>query len=207
MKATDFNLPENIKFDFANGITSFQNNRLVILSAKAMGILRRNIIEKIGVENAKNLLYKFGYQNGYSDFMEMKLNYKFDTPDDLLASGPTIHTWEGIVQATTKELRVDHRTKEFYFTGIWKNSWEAEQHLLYYEKGTEPICWTLMGYASGWSTGFWGETIICVEPKCKGMGHENCEWELKPVSEWDPKVIEPYLKAVKSGQEEMNRRN
>ncbi len=203
MKATDFNLPENLKFDFANGITSFGNSRLIILSSKAMGLLRHNIIKQVGVDNARKLLYKFGYQNGYTDFLEIRANYKFDTLNDLLASGPTIHTWEGIVQATPKEIKIDHLSKQFYFSGVWKNSYEAQQHLLYYEKGNLPVCWSLMGYAAGWCTAFWGNTILCVEPKCMGMGHENCEWELKPLADWDPKVIAPYLEAVLEGQEDM----
>ena len=203
MKASDFNLPADLKFDFQNGITSFKKSRLVILSAKAMGILRENIIKQVGIENARTLIYKFGYQNGFTDFMEMKLNYKFDTPEDLLASGPTMHTWEGIVQATPKDLRINQINDDFYFNGVWKNSWEAEQHLAYHEIGEQPVCWSLMGYAAGWATGFWGKTIVCIEPKCRGKGDENCEWELQAPERWDKKRVKPYLDAILSGQQEL----
>lgn len=196
MKATDLNLKDNIKFDFENGITSFMNNRLVILDSNALGLLRHEIIKELGMEKARALFFKFGYQHGYADIMQTKIGFQFDTPQDLLASGPTLHTWEGHVGATPKEVRINPETREFYFSGIWKNSYEAEQHLSYYEIGTEPVCWSLSGYASGWSTGFWGETILTVEPKCMGKGDDHCEWELKPLKDWDSEVIKPYLEAI-----------
>ncbi len=57
----------------------------------------------------------------------MKTNYEFDSEMDLLASGPVIHTWEGIVHAQPKEIKFDPDTREFFFTGVWSNSYEAEQ--------------------------------------------------------------------------------
>lgn len=197
MKASDFNLSKDIKFDFAEGMVSFFNSRLVIFNANAIGLLRQNVINEIGFEKARDLFYRFGYQHGYSDFMQMKLGYEWDSQQDLMTSGPTIHTWQGEVNATPKEVRINPEKKEFYFTGIWKNSYEAQQHLMFNEEAKEPVCWSLMGYASGWSTGFWGSKIICIEPVCMGMGHDHCEWELKPLEEWDDRA-KPYINAVKN---------
>ena len=128
--------------------------------------------------------------------MQMKINYKWDNPTELLSAGPTIHTWEGIVQATPKEIKINPEKKEFYFTGVWKNSYEAEQHLTFNKVSKEPVCWSLMGYASGWCTAFWGSKIICIEPVCMGKGDDHCEWELKPAAEWGAKA-KPFLDAIK----------
>lgn len=196
MKATDFNLEKEINFDFDKGITSFRNSRLVIFDVNSIGLLRQTIIEEMGLKRARTLFLKFGFQSGYSDFMQMKASYEFDSEVDLLSSGPIMHTWEGIVHATPTELHYDRQTGDFYFAGIWKNSYEAQQHLMNNDFSAEPVCWTLMGYASGWATGFFGENLLAIETKCMGMGDEHCEWLIKPLNAWDLRAI-PYIDALK----------
>ncbi len=196
MRALDFNLPAGIKFDFQTGVTSFQRSRLLIFDADAIGLLRQELIHELGLEKARAFFLRFGYQNGYADFMQMKVNYTFENEMELLASGPVIHTWEGIVQATPREIRFDRQTGDFYFTGVWTNSYEADQHLCFNHTATEPVCWSLMGYASGWCTAFFGSPVLAIEPVCRGKGDDCCEWEIQPPSAWGAKA-QPYLEALK----------
>jgi len=184
MKATDFDLSKDLKFDPQTGTTTFKSNRLIILDANAMGLLRQKLLDTLGWEKARAVFLKFGYQNGYADFVQMKLAYQFDSEMDLLASGPVIHTWEGIVHAAPKEIRFDRKTGEFFFTGVWTNSYEAEQFLTFNKPAKEAVCWTLMGYASGWSTAFFGKRLIALEPQCVGKGDDHCAWHIQPVSAW-----------------------
>ena len=195
MKATDFNLPKDIVYDFEKGITSFKDTRLIMFDANAVGLLRQMMTESIGWEKARETYLAFGYQHGYSDFIQMKHNYEFDSEMDLLASGPVIHTWEGIVQATPKEIKFDRETGDFYFTGVWLHSYEAEQYLMYNHAAGEPVCWTLTGYASGWCTAFFGKPILGIEPVCVGKGDDHCEWMLKPPADWGD-LASPYIKAL-----------
>jgi len=194
MKATDFNLSKEIRFSPESGITSFRNSRLLIFDADALGLLRQKLTEELGLSRTREFFLKFGYQHGYSDFMQMKVNYTFDTEMDLLASGPVIHTWEGIVQATPKEIRFDRARGDFYFSGVWTNSYEAEQHLSFNPPATEPVCWSLMGHASGWCTAFFGSPVIAIEPLCVGKGDGHCEWLIRPLAAWGDKA-QPYRTA------------
>jgi len=196
MKATDFNLSKDMEFSFETGVTRFKGTRLVIFDANAIGLLRHRVVNELGTEKARDIYLKFGYQHGFSDFLQMKLNYEFDSEMDQLASGPVIHTWEGIVQATPKEIRFNKETGEFYFTGVWTNSYEAEQYLQFNDLASEPVCWTLMGYASGWCTAFFGKPLLAIEPVCVGKGDKTCEWLIKPVSEWGDEA-KPYVNALK----------
>ncbi len=196
MKAGDFSLATEIRFDMQTGITSFKDSRLVIFDSNSIGLLRQTMIEELGVEKAREFFLKFGYQNGFSDFMQMKINYEFDSEMDLLASGPTIHTWEGIVQATPTAISFDREKNEFFFTGIWSNSYEAEQHLMFNDLAHEPICWSLMGYATGWCTAFFGKPVIAIEPVCAGKGDDHCEWKIQPPEIWGSEA-EPYLKVYR----------
>ncbi len=184
MRATDFNLPRELRFSVETGVTTFRDSRLVIFDANAIGLLRQNLLRELGTDRAREFLLRFGYQHGYSDFMQMKLNYEFDTEMDLLASGPVIHTWEGVVQATPTEIQFDRASGEFFFTGVWTNSYEAEQHLSFNERADAPVCWSLMGYASGWCTAFFGAPLVAIEPQCVGMGHEHCGWKIQPPNVW-----------------------
>ncbi len=195
MIAKDFNLAKEINFDISKGMTTFKDSRLLIFDANSFGLLRQSVIEILGMEKAREFFLRFGYQNGYTDLMQMKVNYSFVSEMELLASGPVMHTWKGIVKATPNKLRYNREKGEFYFTGTWKNSYEAEQHLSFHHYSDEPVCWSLMGYASGWCTGFFGEPVLAIEPKCVGMGDDHCEWEIKPINEWDKKA-EPYFKAL-----------
>lgn len=190
MKATDFNLKNDFHLDPSTGIAVFGTDRLVVLNADAIGLLRRKVVESLGLEKARELFLQFGFQNGYSDFLQMQAAHgkEFDTEMDLLASGPVIHSWEGIVNATPKEIKFDRKTGEFYFTGIWKNSYEADQHLASYETSKEPVCWSVMGYASGWCSAFFGAPLFAYEPVCVGKGDEHCEWLIQPLNKWGKDV-------------------
>ena len=192
MKATDFDLSHDICFVPAKGITSFRGSRLVIFDANAIGFLRHKLIAAAGRERARQLFLELGYQHGYADFLQMKINYDFDTEMDLLAAGPVIHTWEGIVQATPKEIRFDRGSGDFYFSGVWTNSYEGEQHLMFGEAANEPVCWSLMGYASGWCTAFFQAPLIAIEPVCIGKGDSHCEWLIQPPAKWGEQA-KPYL--------------
>ncbi len=196
MKATDFNLPQEISFSKETGITSFKNTRLLLFDAEAIGFLRQKLMEEMGMARAREFFLKLGYQNGYADFMNMKVNYEFDTEMELFASGPVLHTWEGIVHATPKEFRCDRENGEFYFSGIWTNSYEAEQYLSYNPLAAEPVCWSLVGYASGWATAFFGSPLIAIEPLCVGRGDNHCEWIVQRPEQWGA-VAEPYLAAYR----------
>jgi hypothetical protein len=78
--------------------------------------------------------------------------------------------------------------------GVWTNSYEPEQHLSFNPPATEPVCWSLMGHASGWCTAFFGSPVIAIEPLCVGKGDAHCEWLIQPLAAWGDKD-RPYLTA------------
>jgi hypothetical protein len=196
MKASDFNLSNEIKFDFDAGKTHFRDTRIVLIDANSLGLLRHKMIEKLGFEQARDFMLQYGFQNGYYDFTQLESSYDFESELELLSAGPVIHTWEGVVKAIPREISFDRAEGSFHFTGDWHNSYEAEQHLSYYKHGRQPVCWSLMGYASGWCSGFMNKPMLAIEPRCQGMGHDHCGWEIKPVDDWGEERV-PYVKALK----------
>ena len=199
MKATEFDFAKDLKYNIDTGMTMFKDSRLVIFDTNAIGYLRNKLIQELGWSKAREFFIKFSFQNGYADFMQMKINYTFENEFELLASGPVIHTWEGVVKATPTEIKFDRDKGDFYFTGVWENSYEAEQHLSYTDQAKEPVCWSLMGYASGWCSAFFGSKVIAIEPVCVGKGDNNCGWLIQPPSAWDDSA-QPYIDACEEFQ-------
>ena len=195
MQAEDFDLSENLTFDPEGGKTSFENNRMVLFNTEAIGLLRSQIVDSLGYEEARRLLLRFGFKSGYTDFLEMKTRYDWDSPDELLEVGPLMHTYEGVVGVEPTEMDFDFDTGEFYFRGLWHNSYEAIQHRIHHGVNDEPTCWSLMGYGSAWCSGWFGEPVLELEDQCVGMGDDTCEWVIKPVDEWGERA-DPYREAL-----------
>lgn len=197
MKATDFDLSKDLQLNPQEGIATFRNSRLVIVDATSLGLLRQNLVDELGPDKARAFFLRLGFSHGMSDFAQMKKKYVFDTEMDLLASGPVIHSWEGLVAAHPTEIRFDRGKGEFFFTGRWVNSYEAEQYLSFNVPAKEPVCWSLMGYASGWCTAFFGSPLIAIEPTCCGKGDHECGWLIQPPGVWGDEAT-PYLTALAS---------
>jgi len=186
MKATDFNLKDGIQFHPEKGMVVNQDTRLVIMDSNAMGLLLDAMIRKLGFREAMQVFSQSGFEHGYSDFIAMKAMFgdKFDSEIELFASGPVIHSWEGLVNARPTKIEIDRKTGHFICEGVWTNSWQAQQYLTFNRIGEKAVCSSLTGYASGWSTGFFGQPILCIEPSCVAKGDEHCGWLLKPLKEF-----------------------
>ena len=57
---------------------------------------------------------------------------------------------------------------------IWKDSYEAEQHLLHLGQANEPVCWSLTGFASGYLSFATGREVYCIEDRCRAKGDAVC---------------------------------
>jgi hypothetical protein len=195
MKAEDFDLKSDLKYGVRDGVNVFKTNRMVTFNADAIGLLRQQLIDAVGKEDARTLLLRFGFQSGYADFLQMQKGYDFDTEGDLLEVGPAMHTQEGVVAVEPTEMDYDRETGDFYFRGLWHNSYEAQQHVVHNGESENPVCWSLVGYGSAWCSGFMGEPVLELEERCVGMGDDVCEWVIKPIDEWGAEA-DPYLDAL-----------
>ena len=53
----------------------------------------------------------------------------------------------------------------------------------------DPICWSMIGYASGYCSGAFGQQIIYKEVECVGRGYNLCRFIGKTVEEWGDDVV------------------
>lgn len=186
MKATDFNLKKEVAYLPEQGLVVHEDRRLLLMDANAMGLLMDSMIKNMGFDKAMEVFMQSGFEHGYSDFLAMEAKYgeKFANEIELFASGPVIHSWEGLVQAKPISIEADRATGKFFSEGIWTNSWQAQQYLTFNSVGEKAVCYTLTGYASGWTSAFLGKPVLAIETACVAKGDDHCSWLLKPAEEF-----------------------
>ncbi|MGB2131553.1 MAG: sigma 54-interacting transcriptional regulator, partial [Marinobacterium sp.] len=114
--------------------------------------------------------------------------------EDAFFVGPQLHCIKGMVNVKPVSLDLDVNSGKFNAEFNWFDSYEADVHLQDFGPAEEPICWTLIGYASGYTTYFMGRNIIFKETECAGMGHDHCHIVGKPADEWEDQAeLERYL--------------
>ena len=197
MKATDINLREVLKFHPEDGKVLLGAERMLIFRQHALSTLRHLMYDQLGKELSRSLLSRFGYQCGCGDYETLVSLYDWDTDTDKLASGPVMHSWEGIVRATPHEIDYDRATGHFYMTGEWAHSYEAEIHVHNFGIASEPVCHSLTGYASGWATYFFGHECVAIEPTCAGKGDDVCRFEIRDAASWGPEA-DPWKRALQA---------
>ncbi|HNV03281.1 MAG TPA: sigma-54-dependent Fis family transcriptional regulator [Vicinamibacterales bacterium] len=163
-------------FDFrpGEGLIRLREQRVVILSAAAMGLLRKELIQTLGIETARRVLLRFGFADGYHDAINLKDQLGWSDPLDGVRAAATIHALEGIVRAEFLRLDHDPATGAFGCELAWQRSYEGEQHLEHYGRGSQPVCWSLVGYISGYVSASLGAEIYFRETRCVGLGHGEC---------------------------------
>ena len=174
MNPSELKFLELLKADEESGVIRFKHRRMLIFDADAMGLLRKELIETLGLERARRILTRFGYACGYRDALTSKELFDWQSDADWLAAGPRLHTLEGIVQARQLRLQMDKGGGFLEGETEWRHSYEAEQHLKHIGHSDSPVCWTLTGYASGHSTAVFGSEVCCFEKECVGKGDARC---------------------------------
>lgn len=180
----DQDLRRLIQFMPEDGRIWLAGHRMVLLHVAALGELRRELIETIGREQTRRLLLRTGYAAGERD---ATLARKIRSGADffaMFAVGVQLHMLEGAVQVTPEHFTADPATGHFHGVFRWDHSWEAETHLRHFGSQKEPVCWMLLGYASGYTSGFMGRPVLYKEVACCACGDSICRVEGRNVEDW-----------------------
>ena len=180
-----FHLRSRLRFNIDAGRIWLDDNRMLLVHAKALGALRRELFDTLGTERAQGLLLRMGFVSGQHDAdLAAKLE-GHAAPYDVFRIGPEMHGFEGLVKAVITHADIDWETGHFRGTVDWFGSWEAESHVQHFGIGDEPACWNLLGYASGFVSRFFRRFIVFRETQCMRQGHDRCVIEGRPAEEWE----------------------
>lgn len=178
-------LAERLHFCPADGRIWLDDRRMVLIHTEAFGSLRQELIEALGIEQARGLLTRMGYLSGSRDAgLANKVRPQVSS-FDAFSVGPQLHALEGIVLVEPVRVEIDSAQGRYYGEFLWKDSSEDESHVSIYGIGSEPVCWMQIGYACGYTSAFMGKRILYREIECRSMGNTHCRIVGKPVEEWD----------------------
>jgi DNA-binding NtrC family response regulator/predicted hydrocarbon binding protein len=184
--AAFMDLASHLRFSPKNGRIWLDNRRMLLVDSYAMGALRMELIESLGVDAARGLLTRMGYTCGTRDaLLALKLRASEEDFRTAFLAGSWLHALEGMVQTETVTLEFDSDRGHFYADFIWRDSSEGEIHVNNYGVGSEPGCWMQVGYTSGYASVFLGRPILFREVQCTAMGHEHCRVVGQPPDEWE----------------------
>lgn len=182
-------LLNRLRFSTSDGRIWLEEHRMLLVHAKALGSLRRELIEQLGLEGARGLLTRMGYQAGTFDAQMARRVRSQDSLRNMFVVGPQMHCLEGVGLSEPVRLEVDIARGEHYGEFIWTHQVEDEEHVRHFAVGTEPSCWMQVGYASGFSTEFMGRQILYREVECQGMGQPACRIVGMPVEKWGDEAL------------------
>ena len=174
-----------IRFEEDTGNIWLGQQRMVLLHTAAFGSMRAELIESFGEAYARGILMRMGYAAAQADLQLVKKLRPHSSRLAQFLAGPQLHGLEGMVSVEPVDIRMDVEQGRFYGEFTWRNSFEVAEHLHRYGIAHEPVCWNLLGYATGYTTAFMGKPIYFKEVECEGKGDQHCRIVGKPLEDWE----------------------
>src|SRR4029079_2313767 len=134
-------LSEILDFRPDQGTIRLHEQRVVLLSAAAMGMLRTELIDTLDIETARRLFLRLGYVDGYRAAVSLRDQGKWSEGVEGLRAGIVLSRFAGMVRAEIVELEHDAKSGHFREEVVWHDSYVAEQHLRDHGKSDTPVCW------------------------------------------------------------------
>ncbi len=184
----EMQLGSMLKLQAGLGKNYLKDKRILILNANAIGILRKDLIYTLGKEKAKGFLIRFGFNNGFRDVENLMNDFPRIDKEGRYHLARNFHTFIGMANVISSEKRPDDVDHSWMCEGSWYDSYEAEHHIKHFGPATEPVCWTLVGYASGIMSAFFGERVIIKEVSCSAMGDQHCRYVGMKLSDWGEEI-------------------
>ncbi len=182
MRAADLDLQDLLDLDTEAGQLRFAGQRALLLDAVALGLLRRELIEAVGMTAARGVLTRFGFAHGWRTAETLR-GLAWDNEGEWRRAGGRLHALQGLVQVENVPPSASAGPAAFA-EAVWRDSYEAEQHLLHFGRADEAVCWSLAGFASGYMSCCNGREIFCLEVRCRGRGDATCHVVGRERGEW-----------------------
>ncbi|MGE7759723.1 XylR N-terminal domain-containing protein [Peribacillus sp. NPDC097895] len=187
VKANNITLGDLFRID-AEMDNFLQSQRMFISSADAWGTLIKDLTLTLGIERAKRFLLRYGYQCGRHEAEVLKDMFEWENKKEWVLAGVTMHNLSGRTSSVPTKAKIDTETGEFDVEGFWNNSYEAKQYLQHFPFHSEPVCYFLEGYASGYCSTSFGRKVVFKEIECIGKGDKHCHFVGKTLELWGDEI-------------------
>ena len=184
MRAEDLDLRELLDFAPQGGPLLFAGQRAVLFDAVALGLLRKELVDTLGTTAARAILTRFGYAHGRRTAETLRDAFPWDDEHEWQRAGGRLHQLQGLLTYEPVP-RAPGEVPRHFAQAVWRDSYEADAHLLHVGLSAEPVCWTLCGFASGYLSFCHARPVCCLEQRCRGRGDALCLMVGRPTEEWD----------------------
>jgi DNA-binding NtrC family response regulator len=179
MQVENLDHHELLELDSDGDIIRFAGQRVLLLDAVAMGLLRKYLVENFGLTAARTVFTQFGFAHGWRMAEAMQAGFTWKNDLEWRRAGARIFGLEGLFRVDV--VGKDPLSKEGM---TMLGSYEAEQHLLHFGRADTPICWTICGLMSGYLSRTAGHEIYVLESRCMGKGDAACQVLARTREDW-----------------------
>ena len=180
----DADLRRLVHFSAGDGRIWLSGQRMLLVHVVALSALRRELMNTLGAAQTRRLLMRAGYASGERDAQLARQVRPEASLFEMFSVGPQLHMLEGSVQVTPQTFELDEAAGHFHGLFRWDHSWEVESHVRDFGPQNDPVCWMLLGYASGYTSAFFHRPVLFKEVQCAACGHGHCMIEGRFAHEW-----------------------
>lgn len=146
----------------------------LLLNAEFLGVLHRELAERLGPERSAAALLQLGFLHGACDaFAVLRTGF---APLEPPSQGPAAATHLAIRLAPPRGRPE------------WCGTWPEALELRALERaGVAPAahgCHASAGYTSGWLSGVLGADVVALEETCRAAGHAECGFVAREAQAW-----------------------
>lgn len=177
-------LAARLRFSLQDGHIWLDTQRVALIHLSTLNALRYELIDTLGLREARGFLTRMGYASGTRDAGVARKLHPHAGAREAFLSGLRLRALQGVVVMDAVHLDINIPTGQFLAEFTWRESFEVDAHLPVYGLANAPVCWMQSGYVSGYASSFVGRTILFREVECMGSGGPVCRLVGKPVEEW-----------------------
>ena len=177
-------ITECLFFSPGDGRIWLNDQRMALMHSSSIGTLRRELIDALGLDRARGLLTRTGYESGARDAQLVRERWPDAELVPAFLAGTRLHALEGVVRVVPVEFEIDPERGHYHGEFLWEHSLEDDEHIAAYGLGTEAACWMQTGYATGYVTGLMGRLVVFREVECRSSGSSQCRVVGKTAEAW-----------------------
>jgi DNA-binding NtrC family response regulator len=191
-------LLRQLVFSPSSGSIRLNKERLILQRASQTSRLRDQLVERYGRDDAFVALTRLGFWSGAEDADFVRKSWPGLDPGDVFTAGTRLHMLCGCLRLKTVHNDFDFRKGKFSGEFLWYGSAEAAEYRRRHGASAEAVCWSQVGYASGYATCCLGRLIVYKELECLGMEHDCCRVMGKPAEVWGEKdeLVQLYQREI-----------
>jgi len=182
MQTEDFHLFGLLEFRPDEGTIYCKDERMLVWTASAFGALQKQLIARLGIDEARKMMRQFGYCHGFHSYLTAE--QLFGKKHEGSSIGPRFHEVMGFLKNVNTHVVEGVNPPSFRLETNYRGSMEVEQFLINFSKSKIPVCWWAVAFASGYCSAAFELEIYYKELRCAAQGDTVCDVVGRDAAQW-----------------------